>query len=145
MNKHFIFGLGLGYLFTRGGRRNVITGTAPVRRGREEGLTPEESIAPEEEPPEEGLTPDKEEVVDELIEQVSEDPQAEQEDRRLVEMYRIIRNSATVKWIKELYNNTCQVCNTKVCGNKRGYSEVAHIRALYTREKNGSLTASFLN
>lgn len=48
---------------------------------------------------------------------------------RTLNLYK--RNYNLVKGIKELYNNTCQICGTQIELRNRYYSEVHHIHPLY--------------
>lgn len=59
--------------------------------------------------------------------------------RKETTVSRVVRDSAVTREIKELYNNTCQVCGTRVKTMAGVYSEGAHIRAL-GRPHNGEDT-----
>jgi len=43
---------------------------------------------------------------------------------------RVVRNSEVARWVKELYDHTCQICGTKLAMRDTEYAEGAHIKAL---------------
>ncbi|GAA3187523.1 MULTISPECIES: YDG/SRA domain-containing protein [Streptomyces] len=61
-----------------------------------------------------------------------EDTSVEEQVRRTVEYQRLVRNSKVVRTVKEMYGNSCQICETRLQVSPGGeaYSEAAHIRAL---------------
>lgn len=51
--------------------------------------------------------------------------------RRAATVQRIVRSTAVSQYVKQLYNDTCQACRTRLrVAGGRGYSEGAHIRPL---------------
>ncbi|MFF9482708.1 YDG/SRA domain-containing protein [Streptomyces sp. NPDC014733] len=60
------------------------------------------------------------------------DTPVEEQVRRAVEYQRLVRDSKVVHAVKEMYGNTCQMCETRLQVSPGGeaYSEAAHIRAL---------------
>ncbi|MFI9052650.1 YDG/SRA domain-containing protein [Streptomyces sp. NPDC053427] len=61
-----------------------------------------------------------------------EDTPLEEQVRRTVERELRIRDSAVVRQVKAMYDNTCQICNLRleVSPGGEAYSEAAHIQAL---------------
>ncbi|MFC6065179.1 YDG/SRA domain-containing protein [Streptomyces ochraceiscleroticus] len=61
-----------------------------------------------------------------------QDTDFEMQVRRTVERERRVRDSAVVREVKELYDNTCQICGTRLVISPTGgaYSEAAHIQAM---------------
>jgi putative restriction endonuclease len=43
---------------------------------------------------------------------------------------RIVRNTAVTEWVKELYDFTCQVCDTRLETPAGPYAEGAHVRPM---------------
>ena len=113
MNKNFLIGLGLGYLFTQRARRNsdlggfVQTGQeGRFRKGAEEDKNINNLFAD--------------------LEDASVSQKAEVEKK----ISKAIRDSASVKRIKEEYEYQCQACYAQLCGKSSPYAEAAHIRPL---------------
>ncbi|WP_326567262.1 YDG/SRA domain-containing protein [Amycolatopsis rhabdoformis] len=50
--------------------------------------------------------------------------------RRSTSVQRIIRATKVSDWVKDLYDNTCQMCGIRLAVGKGAYSEGAHIQAL---------------
>ncbi|MGI5258697.1 YDG/SRA domain-containing protein [Streptomyces angustmyceticus] len=61
-----------------------------------------------------------------------EDTTTEEQLRRIVAYERLIRDSKVARKVKEIYDNTCQICNCRLVVSPGGeaYSEAAHIHAL---------------
>ncbi|MEU7166697.1 YDG/SRA domain-containing protein [Streptomyces morookaense] len=61
-----------------------------------------------------------------------EETDFEAQARRTVTYERLMRDSRVVRTVKELYDNTCQVCQVRLVVSPTGeaYSEAAHIQAL---------------
>ena len=53
-----------------------------------------------------------------------------QPDRKEYTINRIIRETKTAQFIKELYDNTCQICGIQIKTPISKYSEAAHIKSL---------------
>ncbi len=51
-------------------------------------------------------------------------------NRRQYVVNRIIRETKTAQFIKQLYNDTCQICGIQIKGAVSTYSEAAHIKSL---------------
>ncbi|QXE36673.1 HNH endonuclease [Streptomyces sp. GMY02] len=56
----------------------------------------------------------------------------EEQVRRYISQNRLVRDSKVARQIKDLYNNTCQICSLRMVVSPAGeaYSEAAHIQAL---------------
>lgn len=52
--------------------------------------------------------------------------------RRAGQATRIVRSSKVVAWVKNLYDNKCQICGLQIVTPTGDYSETAHIRPLGT-------------
>lgn len=62
-------------------------------------------------------------------------------ERKEIKLNKIIRNSSIVKTLKKIYNNTCQICGTRLeIGVGTYYSEVHHIRPLGKLHKGNDTT-----
>lgn len=61
-----------------------------------------------------------------------EETDFEQQVRRAIAYERLVRDSAVVKRVKEMYDNTCQICANRLVVSPVGaaYSEAAHIQAV---------------
>jgi putative restriction endonuclease len=64
-----------------------------------------------------------------LIEEFS-DPALGAPQRRETNVLRIVRDTTKARRIKELYDYTCQMCDTRLEGLAGPYAEAAHIRPL---------------
>lgn len=51
-------------------------------------------------------------------------------ERRTAAVQRVVRSTAVSQYVKQLYDDTCQACGTRLSIAGRGYSEGAHIRPL---------------
>ncbi|MEU9503478.1 YDG/SRA domain-containing protein [Streptomyces sp. NPDC048196] len=78
-------------------------------------------LAPGESPKPQPVAPDGEKKTD-----------LEEQFRRTVAYERLIRDSAVVREVKQMYDNTCQVCGLRLVVSPEGeaISEAAHIQAL---------------
>jgi putative restriction endonuclease len=61
-----------------------------------------------------------------------EDTDFERQVRRYIAQDRLVRDSAVVRKVKEMYDNRCQICKERLIVSAAGdaYSEAAHIQAL---------------
>ncbi|MCX4543394.1 YDG/SRA domain-containing protein [Streptomyces sp. NBC_01565] len=64
--------------------------------------------------------------------QVGAPTDLEEQVRRYIVQSRLVRDSSVVRAVKEMYKNTCQICNLRLVVSPDGeaYSEAAHIQAL---------------
>lgn len=77
-------------------------------------------------------------TLEENVEPQAVDPLAgagtdlEEQVRRYISQDRLVRDSSVVREVKRMYNNTCQICTSRLTVSLEGeaYSEAAHIQAV---------------